>query len=339
MTERGESLSVTAKYPTFFQEHPRAHADACVEEQRGRDVQQNENFASAVMMRLVAAGLEKQGIEMIQSRPSGAHVPRAEKRVLLHQLQERHGLSAILALSDAVPDMPAEPVVAALRRATDMLDLLERWRRVEVFSHGSHRVFSDHSKPNTYRLTHASRVGNEQPLPAESLLVLSVITRLAELICKRPVTVELGDGQVLRRDGAWQHADLTQWDGAFNLVQSGAMAIQTTDLGGPERLLDACKDLLLDDPVRRWSIHEMAKLVGVSARTLQRRFAEHTITFSELISETRLEKAAFYLCQVEGPGLAETGFLSGYTDQPHFARSFKQRVGTTPRDYRNSFAA
>lgn len=299
---------------------------------------ETENFASAVMMRLVAAGLRKQGIEVSQTKPTGAHVLRSDKRDLLKQLDERYGLLAILALSDAVPEMPAEPVVAALRRALDLPDLLERWRRAEVFSHGSHRVLSDQIRANTFRLQHVSRSLNEPPLRTESLLVLSVMTRLAELIGGQPITVELSDGQVLRRDGAWQQLDLTQWDGAVTLFQSNALAIPSPVTTEAHRLLDTCKDVLIDDPVRRWNVGDVAKITGVSVRTLQRRLAQDAVTFSELISETRLEKAASYLCKIDGPGLAETGFLSGYSDQAHFSRSFKQHVGTTPRDYRENFA-
>jgi AraC-like DNA-binding protein len=302
-------------------------------------LQQNENFASAVMMRLVAAGMKKQGIDMGRARPSGAHVPRSEKRSVLQKLEECYGSSAVLAISDAVADMPAEPVVAALRRATDLPDLLDRWHRVEVFSHGSHRVLSDQTKTNAFRLKHVSRSGKEQPLFVESLLVLSVMTRLAELTCRHPVMVAFGDGQVLRRDGVWQPVDLSRWDRAVTLLQSNALAARSPDPTEAHNFLDTCKALLLDDPVRRWSVNDLAELTGVSARTLQRRFTEQGVTFSELVSETRLEKAASYLCEIDGPGLPETGFLSGYSDQAHFSRSFKRHVGTTPRDYRTNFAA
>lgn len=290
-------------------------------------------------MRLVFAGLEKQGIVMDHPRLLGAHVPRPLKRDLLQQLEEQFGPMAVLRLSDAVPDMPEEPVVLALRCARDLPDLLERWRRVEVFSHGSNRVLCNQLDAGVTELKHVGPTDAAQPSQAESLLVLSVMTRLAELTSRRPVDVKLSDGQVLWRDGVWHHTDLVQWDGAVTLSLSDAEVASRSVNADPEKLLDVCKDLLLEDPVRRWSVDELAAETGVSSRTLQRRFAEASITFSGLVSETRLQKAASYLCDKEGPGLAETGFLSGFTDQAHFSRSFKKQVGTTPSNYRKSFAA
>ena len=123
----------------------------------------DKNFASAVMMRLVAAGLHKQGVAMAQPKPKGAHVPLPQKRDVLTRLWEDHGTLAVLRLSDAVPDMPAEPVVLALRQATSVPDLLERWRRVEAFSHGSHRVLSKEFRPGCFQLRHVGRSASASP--------------------------------------------------------------------------------------------------------------------------------------------------------------------------------
>ena len=38
-----------------------------------------------------------------------------------------------------------------------------------------------------------------------------------------------------------------------------------------------------------------------------------------------------------GPGLAEIGFIAGFADQAHFARTFSRAVGTTPSGYRADF--
>ncbi len=299
---------------------------------------EEKDFASAVMMRLVAAGLHKQSIEMAQPKAKGAHVPKSQKRDFLMRLWEEHGALAILGLSDVVPDMPAEPVVVALRRATSILDLLERWRRVEVFSHGSHRILSNELRTGCIQLQHIGRSASAQPSLPESLLVLGVITQLSELACGQSLTVKLSEGQVIRRDGVWQNDDFGGWDRTITMAQIRLKSIQTTPRTERTELVAVCKDLLLKDPVKRWSVQHLATETGVSPRTLQRRFAEQGETFSELVSQTRLEKAASYLCDADGPGLAETGFLSGYADQAHFSRSFAQKVGTTPTEYKQNFA-
>lgn len=299
---------------------------------------EEKNFASAVMMRLVAAGLRKQGIDIAQPKAKGAHVPQPQKREVLMRLWQQHGTSAVLRLSDAAPDMPAEPVVLALRSATSIPDLLERWRRVEVFSHGSHRILSRRCHSDCFQLQHVGRSASAAPSIPESLLVLGVITRLAELTCQHPLTVQLSGGQVIRRDGHWQTVDLDAWDQAITITQTSTKIVQHHPKTDRTELVAVCKDLLLNDPVRRWSVQDLAAETGVSTRTLQRRFSEQDETFSGLVSKTRLEKAALYLCENDGPGLAETGFLAGYTDQAHFSRSFAQNVGTTPTEYKLNFA-
>lgn len=297
------------------------------------------NFASAVMMRLVAAGLRKQGIDVAQRKAKGAHVPLPQKRDVLKRLWEKHGTLAVLRLSDAAPDMPSEPVVLALRQATSVSDLLERWRRVEVFSHGAHRVLSKELRPGCFQLQHVGRSASAQPSLPESLLVLGVITRLSELACGQPLTVKLPDGQVIRRDGVWQTVGIEGWDQTISITQTTSNSLHIPAKTDQTELVAVCKNLLLQDTVKRWSVQDLASETGVSSRTLQRRFAEKDETFSGLISKTRLEKAALYLCDNEGPGLAEIGFLAGYSDQAHFSRSFTQNVGTTPAEYKQNFAS
>jgi hypothetical protein len=102
-----------------------------------------EDFASAAMMRLVATGLARQGIAVAPSPARGAHVPHADKRALLERVLALHGPNAILAIADALPDMPAEHVLQALTRARDARDLPDRWNRLERFSHARHAVQSE----------------------------------------------------------------------------------------------------------------------------------------------------------------------------------------------------
>ncbi|MDJ1008347.1 MAG: helix-turn-helix transcriptional regulator [Paracoccaceae bacterium] len=292
------------------------------------------------MMRLIAAGLAKQGLVPPPVQARGARVPRASKQGFLGQTAQAHGTRAVLALSDAVPDMPPEPVVLALRQARDMADLLERWRRVEVFSHATHRVLATETAPGCYALKHVGPDGGPQPSHPESLLVLGVVTVLGELAAKRNYTVKTAVGTKLRLRGAWRDADLADWDQTVHLFaeEPASRAVPSgTEVQGD--LVSAAKELVSRDLVRRWSVEDLASELGVSTRTLQRRFTEGSVTFSDLVGRARLEKAAAYLCNRNGPGLAETGFLAGYSDQAHFSRTFTAQVGTTPSDYRRKFMA
>jgi AraC-like DNA-binding protein len=108
---------------------------------------------------------------------------------------------------------------------------------------------------------------------------------------------------------------------------------------GPHDTPAVIQHRLAADPLRRWTVAQLAAALHLSPRTLQRRLTEAGRPLGRLLAETRLQTAARLLCQPDGPGLAQIGFLCGYADQPHFTRSFARAVGTTPASYRAQFRA
>lgn len=84
---------------------------------------------------------------------------------------------------------------------------------------------------------------------------------------------------------------------------------------------------------RRPALQDIARELGMSARTLQRRLGETAVTFQQLVEDTRRELARHYLRQssVELNGVA---FLLGYEDANSFFRAFQAWEGTTPGDWR-----
>ncbi|HTR40613.1 MAG TPA: AraC family transcriptional regulator ligand-binding domain-containing protein [Pseudomonadales bacterium] len=84
---------------------------------------------------------------------------------------------------------------------------------------------------------------------------------------------------------------------------------------------------------KRPTLPHVARELGTSARTLQRRLTEAGITFQQLVEDTRRELARHYLKQstVE---LNETAYLLGYEDANSFFRAFHGWEGTTPGDWR-----
>lgn len=296
-------------------------------------------FASAVMMRLIAAGLEKQGLEGLLKPVRDAHVPRQSKQGFLENIGKEHGLKSILALADAAPGMPPEPVVLALTKAKDLDDLFDRWHRIETFSHASHTVDVQKSDVGAWRLSHVSKRHGEKPTCEESLLVAAVLTKLGEMICNAPLSLQSASGTSLRDGSGWHEPQRCAIDGSFVLVGRNDQAIATQwQPRQPQDLVSASKSMLAQDLVRRWTIEDVADAMGCSIRSLQRRYSDSATTFSALVSEVRLEAAAAYLCADERRSLTEIGFLAGYTDQAHFSRSFAHQVGTTPKAYQNSFA-
>ena len=77
----------------------------------------------------------------------------------------------------------------------------------------------------------------------------------------------------------------------------------------------------------------IAKELGMSERTLQRRITEEGTTFRQLLNETRHELVRQYLgnASVE---ITEAAFLVGYEDPNSFYRAFRSWEGKTPAEWR-----
>lgn len=297
-----------------------------------------DDFASAAMMRLIALGLRKQGIAVSPSRPTGARVPRQGKRDLLEDIFRRYGAQAILSINDALPDMQGDPVLQALAQARDMTDMFDRWHRLERFSHGRHTVSVSETHEGVFRLTHHARDDGPAPSHVESLVVFGFLTILSEFLGAHDVCLEALNGPTLRRDFAWVP------DASLPNPNSVVLNARLTRAVKPSAFTAKDSDFAHDlrqrvktDPMRRWAVGSMANDLCVSARTLQRRLAGQSLSFSRVVSEARLDVAASYLCATELRSLSEIAFLTGYADHAHFTRAFSHAVGTTPSDYRDQF--
>lgn len=296
------------------------------------------DFASAAMMRLVAAGLSRQGISIPLPSSSSAHVSLGDKRDVLGAVLVQHGPLAILKITDAAPLMAPEPVVQALTRATDMPDLMDRWHRLERFSHGRHTVDAVQLGADSFCLTHRARDHGPPPRPAESLLVLGLLTILAEMTGSTEVTMKTDAGAVWRSEGKWHDPGTTQGIGSVVLTAAPVSRTVEVHRNSPETdLVTLLRGRLVADPVRRWTLANLAAETSTSPRTLQRRLTERSASFSRLVTDARIEVVATQLCKVNGPGLAEIAFIAGFADQAHFSRTFSRTVGTTPSSYRADF--
>lgn len=78
---------------------------------------------------------------------------------------------------------------------------------------------------------------------------------------------------------------------------------------------------------------DVARGLGLSARSFHRRLSEHGITFQSLTEDTRRELAEGLL-RDDRHSLAEIAFLTGFSEQSSFTRAFKRWVGRTPASYR-----
>jgi len=82
------------------------------------------------------------------------------------------------------------------------------------------------------------------------------------------------------------------------------------------------------------SIEEIAKMFGISHRSLTRRFKQATgISAQQFWLNARIETAKDLLAS-SNLSIQEIAFEVSYQDQSHLARLFKQHLNMTPREYR-----
>ena len=83
----------------------------------------------------------------------------------------------------------------------------------------------------------------------------------------------------------------------------------------------------------RPDIADVARELGLSVRTLQRRIVEERTTFRDLLLAVRQELVREYLTR-PGIQINEVAFLLGYEDTNSFYRAFRNWEGTTPSHWR-----
>ena len=107
----------------------------------------------------------------------------------------------------------------------------------------------------------------------------------------------------------------------------------------PDSFLETVERLVIDRlPHGNVSVTDVAKKLGMSGRTLQRRLAQRSMSYHQLIDRIRRRIALGHLNQHRLP-LSEIAFLLGYTESSAFSRAFTHWTGITPGKYRQSHPA
>jgi AraC-like DNA-binding protein len=79
----------------------------------------------------------------------------------------------------------------------------------------------------------------------------------------------------------------------------------------------------------------VARRLGMSGRTLQRRLTEEGLSFSDVVDDVR-KTAALGLIENPRFSVFEVAALAGYRDAQSFRAAFVRWTGVTPRDYRRA---
>ena len=104
------------------------------------------------------------------------------------------------------------------------------------------------------------------------------------------------------------------------------------------RWLRQAEDLLRSRCLGTINLAQLAGEIGVHPVHLARTFrAVHRCSPGEYMRRLRVEAACFQLKTTARP-LCEVARSTGFADQSHLTRTFRQHLGVTPREFRRQFA-
>jgi len=116
----------------------------------------------------------------------------------------------------------------------------------------------------------------------------------------------------------------------FEPVLSQRLAEIRKEATVSERVHASLYELL---PSGRTTIQDVASLLGMSTRSLQRHLSQENTTFKDVLSNTREELAKYYLGNSKMTA-AEIAFLLGFDEPNSFFRAFRSWTGQTPQSMR-----
>jgi AraC-like DNA-binding protein len=145
------------------------------------------------------------------------------------------------------------------------------------------------------------------------------------------VPVSPGPAYEVRFDASDAHrafltADTSMWS-FFEPVLGRRLAELDAGTSTTERVSAALYELL---PSGRSRVGDVARALGASARTVQRRLGSEGTTYRDVLDRTRARLARHYLARTQLT-TAEIAFLIGYDDPNSFYPAFRSWTGMTPQ--------
>lgn len=87
---------------------------------------------------------------------------------------------------------------------------------------------------------------------------------------------------------------------------------------------------------RPFTMDDVARELGISARSLRRKILAEGVSFGDLVARNRM-KTAKRMLERPGASIQETAYAMGFASPAAFHRAFKRWTGKTPKEYQDSF--
>ncbi len=307
------------------------------------------DFASAAMLRVLHAGMRRIGLQSpAQQWLSQATVPLNAKQQLVGLVLQARGVSALLQLGQGLHELKRDSLMPMLIRPGQPLAALQAWLRLERYLHSKHRIEQTLLSPQAVQHRHISIKADSSPSAAEDLVVLGVLIALLQSAGCQSVQAELENGlQIwpLIESSAQQSALKATFSSAQThiwRISWSALDAQPAHSPPAPMQIEQEASLVLSERIARLTaqtvgealpLDQVAQVLGHSTRSLQRKLKLEGTRYVDIIASSRAERASKMLSESH-PSLAEIGFACGYTDQAHFCRDFKRRVGMGPLTFR-----
>ncbi len=117
---------------------------------------------------------------------------------------------------------------------------------------------------------------------------------------------------------------------AWPLRQQGNMALQAMTT---ETIVDQVKHQLEQNLMNNPKLAQVAAMLGVGERSLQRKLKRQNVRFQQILSDVRLQQAYDYL-QYSNLSILHISHLLGFKEQSSFNHFFLEAVGSSPRQHR-----
>lgn len=293
-------------------------------------------FVGLILRQMAAAGIAPPPDLQIAATPGGPPLVTLDlKRRLLMHACAAAGPAFVIQVGQGIHAVPNDPTLDVLRLAGDPAGLLDRWARLEKYHHSHHRVEVLQVGDGIAHLRHRSLRG---PAPAalESLAVFGLLVALLQAIGCDGLEADLGAEPAMRQ-GQAVLAALPSGSADWHLRWTAVRAEKRIQPPPQPGLVEQLYALLDDDPVQAWPIDAAAGAVGLSTRDLQRRLHRQGASYSGILRDARVRRAARAMLDTY-TGLAEIGYAAGFADQAHFTREFRRVLGASPAEWRRAAA-
>ena len=99
------------------------------------------------------------------------------------------------------------------------------------------------------------------------------------------------------------------------------------------------KEIIQDQVDASLHLTELSKSLNINPSYLSREFSKHfnNLSFGEYTRKLRIERS-MELIKSNTHSLTEIAYLTGFSDQSHFTRIFKQHTGKNPSAFKKEFA-